>query len=499
MRTSFSRLVVIGLLALASCSGGDATPGPGGGGNGGNGSKGGSGPGQGGDGNPGGNGPGDGGDSGSGGMDDPNRPAIASFTATPAMLPAAGGKVTLAWSVTNADSLSIDNGVGAVTGASVEVTVTTTTTFTLTATNKAGSNARSAMVAVAAAPAGPVIVSFTAMPGVLPMAGGQTTLAWKVLNATSLSIDNGVGAVTGDSKTVNVTATTIYTLTASNNDGSTKAVAAVVIGQNPAEDGTRFAAMVSPTNGETFLAPATLHFVGIGRDPNVDTNKPAPGLGGNASQVQFFVDDQMALVVTGDHAEYYVFKGFVSGVKAGTHRVWARAIYVSPPKVLDSEPFVITVVDPPVYARTVTLDADLVVPAGQPYELAGTPGQRIRLNGNGHKISGGGSGAFTLKYVDAFDLGDRVDTTKKAIDVTTSGIITIEDSAFDSSNTIGLTSMGTATASIQRNVFHSNMRMPIGQNPGAPSSFPSLLIGGTSTGAKVFAANNVGAGWVYLN
>ncbi len=65
----------------------------------------------------------------------PALPTIASFTATPATLPVGGGNVTLAWTTTAADTLSIDQGVGIVTGGSIVVAVTANTTFTLTATN----------------------------------------------------------------------------------------------------------------------------------------------------------------------------------------------------------------------------------------------------------------------------------------------------------------------------------------------------------------------------
>lgn len=68
-------------------------------------------------------------------------PQITSFTATPASLPAGGGSVALAWDVTGATSLSINQGVGVVsptTTGSATASVTATTTFTLSATNTAG-------------------------------------------------------------------------------------------------------------------------------------------------------------------------------------------------------------------------------------------------------------------------------------------------------------------------------------------------------------------------
>ena len=85
--------------------------------------------------------------SGSGGG---TAPAISSFTATPPSI-APGASTTLTWSVSGATSLSIDEGVGAVTGkTSIAASPSTTTTYTLTATNAAGSSSASAKVTVVA-------------------------------------------------------------------------------------------------------------------------------------------------------------------------------------------------------------------------------------------------------------------------------------------------------------------------------------------------------------
>ena len=78
-------------------------------------------------------------------------PTIATFTATPATLPPGGGAVTLAWTTSDADTLGIDHGVGAVTGTSLVVTVAASTTFTLTATNPSGSATKQASVTVGSA------------------------------------------------------------------------------------------------------------------------------------------------------------------------------------------------------------------------------------------------------------------------------------------------------------------------------------------------------------
>ncbi len=82
-------------------------------------------------------------------------PVISSFTATPASIQS-GQSSTLSWSVTGATSLSIDQGIGAVTGTSRGVSPGTTTTYTLTATNSAGSVTGATTVTVTPAPANPV-------------------------------------------------------------------------------------------------------------------------------------------------------------------------------------------------------------------------------------------------------------------------------------------------------------------------------------------------------
>lgn len=81
-------------------------------------------------------------------------PVIAAFTANPNALSAAGPS-KLEWQVTDADTLSIDSGVGIVTGSSKDVNVSNTTTFTLTATNVAGSTTKSTTVTLSVPPTPP--------------------------------------------------------------------------------------------------------------------------------------------------------------------------------------------------------------------------------------------------------------------------------------------------------------------------------------------------------
>ena len=94
-----------------------------------------------------------GGDSG-GGNPSPGAPEIAWFMATPSTT-VSGQASTLDWSVTGATSLSINQGVGTVSGLSVSVSPAVTTTYTLTATNSVGAVSADTTVTVVADPIAP--------------------------------------------------------------------------------------------------------------------------------------------------------------------------------------------------------------------------------------------------------------------------------------------------------------------------------------------------------
>ena len=162
-------------------------------------------------------------DNGSSGTDPPT---ISSFTSTSISI-TEGESVTLSW-VTNAATISIDQGIGTVTAPSGSITVTpaSTTTYTLTATNNAGSSTNSITITVTpddmTPTVLPVISSFTSSSNSIGL-GGSITLSW-VTNATTVSIDQGIGSVTAPSGSATVTPTSIgtlnFTLTATNSAGS---------------------------------------------------------------------------------------------------------------------------------------------------------------------------------------------------------------------------------------------------------------------------------------
>jgi pSer/pThr/pTyr-binding forkhead associated (FHA) protein len=161
-------------------------------------------------------------------------PVIASFDANPSTI-IAGESSTLSWSVTNAESVVIDQGIGAVAASgSMGVRPPTTTTYTLTATGRGGTTTRQVTVVVnPRPPERPVIVSLDANPSTIT-AGESSTLSWSVTNADSVVIDQSIGAVAASGSTVvRPPATNTYTLTATGRGGTVTRQVTVTVNPMP--------------------------------------------------------------------------------------------------------------------------------------------------------------------------------------------------------------------------------------------------------------------------
>lgn len=142
-----------------------------------------------------------------------------------ALIIAPGGSSTLSWATANATAVSFDQGIGAVaaTGSHV-VAPLTTTTYTLAAQNAASTVTRQVTVVVTPTPtaslSGPASVT----------AGQSATLSWSTSNATSVSIDQGIGPVASSgTRSVTPSTTTTYTVTASNAVGSASSTSTITV------------------------------------------------------------------------------------------------------------------------------------------------------------------------------------------------------------------------------------------------------------------------------
>ncbi len=162
-------------------------------------------------------------------------PVIVSFSATPASI-TVGQSSTLGWNVTNATSLSLNQGIGVVTGTSKVVSPTSKTSYILTATNSAGSVTQSVDVTVSSTPnpTPPPTLNFTASPDIIN-AGKSSTLTWSTTNATACTASNGWSGskATSGSLVVTPSATAVYALDCTGAGGSTGKIVGVTVQQSP--------------------------------------------------------------------------------------------------------------------------------------------------------------------------------------------------------------------------------------------------------------------------
>lgn len=169
----------------------------------------------------------------------PASPQI-SFTATPSVIDL-GTPVTLTWSTTFADSVTIDNGIGTVatSGSTVVSELVAPVTFNLTATGPGGTTTAPVTVTVL----NPLTAGISAVPSSIHT-GESATLIWSSTGTTNVSLDDSVVILSTQqvpaqgTKSVSPTVTTHYTLTArvgnfrvsSSTDVTVRSAAAPVIG-----------------------------------------------------------------------------------------------------------------------------------------------------------------------------------------------------------------------------------------------------------------------------
>lgn len=146
-------------------------------------------------------------------------PVVLELSASP-MAVVAGGSTTLSWRTMNATAVDIAPGVGAglMPSGSIQVSPAATTTYTLTARGSGGTTATATLEITVAAPP-PVITQFAAQPASVN-AGQPVTLAWSTTDATTVMIDQGIGAVPASgTRMVTPAATTTYQLSAAGPGG----------------------------------------------------------------------------------------------------------------------------------------------------------------------------------------------------------------------------------------------------------------------------------------
>jgi hypothetical protein len=168
-------------------------------------------------------------------------PVIVIFEASPSSI-AAGSAVTLNWEITNASSVSINQGLGSVAlKGNRAVTPSSTITYTISATNQYGSSTASTQVIVKGSPPIgtpssfnlPVVAIFTAEPANI-MSGSTAILKWEVQNSFDIDIAPGLSIIPPKgSREISPAFPTTYILTARNAQGSIIATTTLTVSGVP--------------------------------------------------------------------------------------------------------------------------------------------------------------------------------------------------------------------------------------------------------------------------
>jgi hypothetical protein len=296
-----------------------------------------------------------------------NLPLIVLFDINPPVI-SLGNSATMEWSVDGATSVSIDQGIGPVApSGSLTISPAASNFYTLTAINGAGSVTSSATIIVSPpAVLPPVIVSFTATPNSI-LTGQSSTLQWNVTGATSVSIDHGIGAVaTTGATSVSPTATTAYTLTATNSAGSVSGSATVTVNPSPV------------------LPPVIVSFIAT----------PNSILTGQSSTLQWNVTGATSVSI--DHGIGTVAVTGATSVSPATTTVYALTATNSAGSITASATITVTAppnLSPPVivsfFANPTNLGQDLGLPATLNWSVTGATS--IYIDGIGSVPASGSS------------------------------------------------------------------------------------------------------------
>ncbi len=238
------------------------------------------------------------------------------LSVSPAVV-AAGQNTTLTWASTNSTSVVIkpsvlgDDVTSVALSGSTAIVPAATTTYTATATGASG------VTASASATINILGVTLVATPN--RIGPGQTaSLGWTSANATSLSIDQGVGVVNGPSGSLSVSpaATTIYTITATN--GAATATATATVNAPLAVTLKATPANIAPGSSST-LTWASQGAVSVSIDQGVP---PITGAAGNVAvsptqntTYTITATDAQGNVATGSATVNVVTNGGLQGIK----------------------------------------------------------------------------------------------------------------------------------------------------------------------------------------
>jgi Bacterial Ig domain len=207
--------------------------------------------------------------------------------------------------------------------------------------------------------------------------------------------------------------------------------------------------------------------------------------------VRFFVDGTFATNPM-PSTEQNHYEALINGLTIGPHTLTVQST-TAKGVVFDGLMAVTIFIDPaPVHANTITLSADMTLTGATPLSW-----QDVTVIGNGHNViaAAGYTGSVTIE--NAFVTGVGSQAVPAALDLRTSGNVSIQKTIFERTGYIGVTTSGSGSVVIKGNEFRANHLLNyVASSNEKPLSF---YLQGNSTGQHLFQGNRVGGGIIQLS
>ena len=363
-------------------------------------------------------------------------PIVNTFIASPPSI-APGASTTISWDVTGATTVTIDQGIGDVAASGdMVVSPATSTTYKLTAGNSAGSAYATCQVVVTSGSSSsyPVINYFTAS-STSVTAGEIITLSWSVSNASSVTIDNGVGTVAATgSMSLYPIATTSFTLTAVNSVGSASQSVMIYVSGVPSYGVIRVLSTGVPASG-SYPCPYDVVFTF-----EIKTDGPCV-VTYHVDKSDGTVGPSKSMIFDAPGTKFLTSTWTVSS--SGTYQ---ETLYVTSPNALSVSSSPVTITCPAAFAVTSVLNTGSTASGSRPCPATLNFSWSITTNGAGAvtyhiERSDGATGPSKSMMFS----GAETKTLSSSWDVSSSGsywiklVITAPNSTYKKSATVSLT------------------------------------------------------------
>lgn len=259
-----------------------------------------------------------------------------------------------------------------------------------------------------------------------------------------------------------------------------------------------FTRVKCPASGMTFTQGLPVRVLADG----VDINGYQWNDGQNeAAEVRFFADG-VQFATDGHSRGYNHFEAIDTTLTLGTHFLTTQSLNYGNVILNSAESVSIVIAPMPVKAKSVSLTADIQLSGNQNLDW-----EDAIVQGNGFKVTSADNwtGSITIKNcfvtglaVPAKEIPDTAVVKALGIDVSTrDGSVDLENTVFEWTGGQRYAVSGSGSILVRGCEFRANAF--IAYDSSNPERSPFLEFSGNATGTKVFAANNVGAGYLYVH